>query len=166
VDTESDHEIDLFLGLSLAVAGYGMYFPIGHLEEDVNIDDEVYECAIDTIKNHRLRVFQNAGYDLMVFEKLGVKLDGPFACTMIMAHMVDENLPSKSLDSLHKVFVPNGVGKIRHPLMQHIIDTMGWRYVPVYLMNEYGTQDAVATSELFMVLAPLFEAQFGEMFSG
>jgi DNA polymerase I-like protein with 3'-5' exonuclease and polymerase domains len=167
VDTEGDFKFDppLFLGFSVAYKTTGYYVPVGHFKEpDANVDEDVLELAMKKIEEAPLRVFQHAGHDLMVLDQLGYPMwDKPFACTMIMAHMINENLPSKSLDSLHKTFT-GGVGKIRHPVMQQIIDTLGWSSVPVYLMNEYGTQDAVATSELFLELEPRYVEQFGPLY--
>lgn len=169
IDTEADYKVDplLHLGFSMAYSSIGMYFPVGHLEQDANIDEEVFKIAMEVMATARLRVFQHAGHDLDVLEEgyNNYLWDKPFVCTMIMAHMIDENIISKSLDHLHKTFVSGGVGKIRHPLMQQIIDTMGWRFVPVYLMNEYGTQDAVATSQLFLELEPLYKIQFGRLYN-
>ena len=166
VDTESDPDTDLFLGFSIACGEVGMYFPVGHLEADANIDDEVYDYSMNVIDKHELRVFQHAGYDLSRYEhKLGIPLQGRFVCTMTMAHMINENLVSKSLDSLHKHYVKNGTGKEMPELMKNIIKQMGWRYVPAQLMTVYGTQDAVAASQLFLALKPLYTAQFGELFS-
>lgn len=166
VDTEKDYKVDppLFLGFSIAFPGAGTYFPVGHLEQGVNIDEDLFHLAMKTIQNNKIRVFQHAGHDLIELEELGYPMwHIPYACTMVMAHMIDENLLSKSLDSLHKHFT-GGVGKIRDPLMQDTIDTMGWRYVPTMLMMEYGTQDAVATSELFEILEPLYIEQFGPLY--
>lgn len=166
VDTESDPETGIKLGISCAYApaNLGTYFPIGHLEEGANIDDEVFEKLIIGIDKSKLRVFQHAAHDLDIFEQLGYPLNGRFADTMIMAHMIDENVPNKGLDYLHKLYV-GGEGKDRHNLMQQYIDTMGWLYVPVQLMNVYATQDAVATSELYVELEPLFVKQFGVLFN-
>lgn len=164
VDTEGPKD-GRTLGVSCAFnPGMGMYFPLEHLEENVNIDDETFEQLTEGIINTKLRVFQNAAHDLEVFEKLGFPLTGPFADTMIMAHMIDENVLSKKLDYLHKYYV-GGEGKDRHELMQKYIDNMGWEYVPVQLMNRYATQDAIATSELFETLEPLFIKQFGSLFN-
>lgn len=165
VDTESDFTLDppLFLGFSLAFGSQGMYFPVAHME-DGNVDSDIIELGMKIISENPLRVFQNAGHDLQVLDDLGCPMwDKPFACTMIMAHMIDENIISKDLDTLHKMFT-GGKGKLRDPVMQQIIDTMGWRYVPIQLMAEYGAQDAIAASELFIELEPIYKNQFGDLY--
>lgn len=165
VDTESDPNTGLFLGISTAYLQDAMYWPVGHLEAEANIEESLLESLLEVIRDNPLRVFQNAGFDLKKFEEdLNCPLQGAFADTLIMVHMINEELPNKGLNYIHKQYT-GGVGKIRHPIMQQIIDTMGWRYVPVLLMNEYATQDAIATSEVFEVVRPLFEKEYGRMFS-
>ena len=165
MDSESDPKVDLFLGISIGFAATGMYFPINHIEEDANIDDEVYDLLVDTMRSCPLRIFHNAAFDLTQFAK-HLNLDLwhlPFADTMIMAHMIDENVMSKQLDYLCKYYLGNE-GKNRSPLMQSMIDTMGWRYVPTVMLADYAANDAKITWELFMYLRPLFEEQYGPLY--
>jgi DNA polymerase I-like protein with 3'-5' exonuclease and polymerase domains len=162
VDTEKDPITDRFLGFAIAYLKLGMYFPIGHLEEG-NINEEIYIATAKLLQNHKLRVFQNASHDLQDFEDLGLPLNGRFADVMVLANMIDENIVSKKLDYLHKYFC-NGEGKRMHPLMANIIKTMGWQYVPLQLMYDYCMQDAVATSEIFDMIEPMYVEQFGPLF--
>jgi len=149
------------LGISVAhPALESMYFPIGH-REDVNIDAEVYEYLVHVLKTVRYRIMHHAGHDLIVLPFL---FDLPFVDTMILAHMVDENLMSKGLDYLHKYYC-GGDGKQMDPLMDSIIKTMGWDYVPFELMNMYAEEDARITMQLFQKLLDMYEEQFGPLWS-
>lgn len=149
------------LGISVAHPGlHSMYLPIGH-KEDVNLDAEVFDFLRYVLRTVPYRIFHNAGHDLMALPEL---FDLPFICTMIMGHMVDENVISKGLDWMHKTYC-GGEGKIMHPLMESIIKTHGWYMVPFELINEYGDNDALITMELFLKLKPLFEEQFGSIWS-
>jgi len=149
------------LGISIAhPALVSMYFPIGH-KENVNIDEETHSYLRHILTTVRYRIFHNAGHDTIALPYL---FDLPFICTMIMAHMVNENVMSKGLDFLHK-FYCGGEGKQMHPLMAAIIKTMGWNYVPFELMNGYASEDARITMELFLTLLPLYEEQFGPLWS-
>jgi hypothetical protein len=85
-------------------------------------------------------------------------------CTMIMGHMVDENVMSKGLDFMHKWHC-GGEGKLAHPLMESIKKSMGWEYIPFELINEYAEWDAKITMELFLTLLPKYEEQFGALWS-
>lgn len=149
------------LGISVAnPALQSMYFPVGH-REDVNVDGETKELLDNTLKVVPYRIFHHAGHDITSLPEL---FDRDFICTMIMAHMVDENLMSKSLDYLHKYYC-GGEGKEMDPLMASIIKTMGWEYVPYALMDNYAGTDAKITMELFLKLLPLYEEQFGPLWS-
>jgi DNA polymerase I-like protein with 3'-5' exonuclease and polymerase domains len=160
VDTEGFTAEDI-LGISIAHPGLqGLYFPYGH-RENVNVDEEVREKVSYVLKTVPYRVFHHAGHDLNILPEL---FDLPFADTMIMAHMVDENIMSKGLDFLHKWYTGKE-GKQKPELMQRIIDTMGWTWVPFELMNLYAEIDAVITMELFQVLLALYEEQFGPLWS-
>lgn len=149
------------LGISIAhPALHTMYFPTGHREK-VNIDDEVSEFMAHVLKTVPYRVFHHAGHDIMALHEL---FDLPFVCTMIMAHMVDENLMSKGLDYLVKYYCGEE-GKEMDPVMKSIINTMGWEWVPFELMNYYGETDALITMKLFQTILPKYEEQFGPLWS-
>lgn len=149
------------LGISIAnPALQSMYFPVGH-KEDVNIDGEISELMYHVLKTVPYRIFHHAGHDLTVLPEL---FDLPFICTMIMGHMIDENIMSKGLDYMHKYYC-GGEGKQMHPLMESIIKTMGWMHVPFELINAYAAMDAQITMELFIKILPLYEDQFGSVWS-
>jgi hypothetical protein len=159
VDTEG-FTAETILGVSVCHPGMeSMYFPIGH-KEDVNIDEETREFLFHVLKTVPYRIFHNAAHDIHILLDL-YGLD--FVCTMIMAHMVNENVMSKSLDYLGKFYCDEG--KQMDPLMESIIKTMGWYYVPFELMNAYADQDAAITMKLFLKLLPLYEEQFGPLWS-
>jgi len=149
------------LGISIAhPALRSMYFPVGH-REDVNVDEETAELIRRVLTSVPYRIFHNAGHDLVALPYL---FDLPFVCTMIMAHMVDENVMSKGLDYLHKYYC-GGEGKEMHPLMASIIKSMGWEFVPYALMYFYAQRDALITMELFLEILPKYENQFGPLWS-
>lgn len=87
-----------------------------------------------------------------------------FFDTMIGGHMVDENVISKSLDWMCK-FYEVDEGKQMHPLMRSIIDTWGWYHVPYALLYGYATHDALITMKLFQKILPMYEEQFGPLWS-
>lgn len=160
VDTEG-FTAETKLGISICPPFMqAMYFPVGH-KEDVNIDQETYEFLMHVLKTVPYRIFHHAGHDITILPEL---FDLPFICTMIMGHMVDENVMSKSLDYMHKHYCGGG-GKEKDPLMDQIIKTMGWEWVPFELMNLYGENDALILMQLFLELKPRYEEQFGPLFN-
>jgi DNA polymerase I-like protein with 3'-5' exonuclease and polymerase domains len=149
------------LGISVAHPfGISFYYPLGH-KEDVNIDAELHDFLRHVLITVKYRIFHNAGHDLNALPYL---MDLPFADTMIMAHMIDENIMSKGLDYLSKYYCKNE-GKQMHPLMAHIIKHQGWEYVPYALLQDYAATDATITMELFLHFLPLYEEQFGPLWS-
>lgn len=165
LDIEGDPKKDLVLGFGLSEKhDVGIYVPINHLEEG-NVPHIVLAQVFDFIKQAPCLVFHNAIYDMRQLVKLGVHLENNFIDTMILAHHVDENLMSKSLDWLCNHYgIP---GKQRPKVMQDLIDNplAGWSSVPVEMMMEYCLADCYATNGLLKTLIPLWEEQFGELFS-
>jgi DNA polymerase I-like protein with 3'-5' exonuclease and polymerase domains len=160
VDTEG-FTAETKLGISVAhPAMESMYFPVGHME-NVNIDEETHAYLDHVLEMVPYRIFHNASHDLTILPNL---YNLSFVCTMIMGHMVNENVMSNSLDYRHK-FHCGGEGKEIDPLMASIIKTAGWEYVPFELMNKYGRVDALITMELFLKLLPMYEEQFGPLWS-
>lgn len=150
-----------YLGISICnPAKQSMYFPVGH-KEDVNIDDETRDRLFYVLKTVPYRIMHHAGHDVIILPEL---FDLPFVCTMIMAHMIDENVISKSLDYLHKHYCGKE-GKQMSPLMKSIIDTMGWEWVPFELMNAYADNDALITMEVFLEILPRYEEEFGPLWT-
>lgn len=166
VDSESDPDSGMILGISISYAHQSIYFPINHLEAEANISDTILERLMNSMACRDLLVMHNKAHDLEVFrDELDLNLwDHPVADTMIMAHMIDENVPNKGLDYLHKHYTGKE-GKNRSELMQQFIDSMGWKYVPVVLMAEYAANDALITEELFDVIYPLWKEQYGTLYS-
>ena len=161
VDTEGYIEQGI-LGISIATPLLeSMYFPIGH-REDINIDAETYIFLKKVLTSVKYRVFHHAGHDLLALPYL---YDLPFVCTMIMGHMIDENIMSKKLDYMHKYYCNGDGGKEMDPLMASIIKSMGWYHVPYMLIYDYASVDAKITMELFLKLLPLYEKQFGDPWS-
>ncbi len=153
------------LGISIALPTLqGMYFPLGHTFEDVNISPLVRSLMIDVLKSVKYRIFHNAPHDLYSMLELVDMRELPFLDTMILGHMVNENLYSKSLDVMHKHYC-KGTGKDRDPMMQGIIDALGWYMVPFELVNRYGSVDAEITMELAQTLIPLYTEQFGPLWT-
>jgi DNA polymerase I-like protein with 3'-5' exonuclease and polymerase domains len=166
VDTEGYIEQGI-LGISIANPLLeSMYFPVGH-SENVNIDSETLSFLGHVLSTVPYRIFHNAGHDLIALQHVANIPDLfelSFIDTMILGHMVDENVMSKGLDYLHKYYC-GGEGKEMHPLMKSIIESMGWYHVPYALIYDYARVDAKITMELFLTLQPLYVEQFGNFWS-
>ncbi len=160
VDTEGFNSTDRFFGISIATPLQSMYFPYNHLDEKP-VSDEIKHEIRTVLTSVPYRIMHNAGHDIVMLPYIA---NLPFVCTMIMAHMVNENWMSKSLEYLHKE-VCGGEGKIKDPLMDSIKRTLGWEYIPFPIVNKYAAEDAFITFELFLELRRRYEQEFGPLWS-
>jgi DNA polymerase-1 len=76
---------------------------------------------------------------------------------MLMAHLLDEDLPNKSLDYIGEYYV--GIRKNRSAEMQQYLDLFGWANVPAYAIQEYAAHDAYLTLLVFEFLKVRFDEE-------
>lgn len=97
-------------------------------------------------------IYHNSKFDFESLRTLGIKLD-PTAlhyCTMIIAHLIDEERPySKSLDAVTKWYL-NDPGKKVSPEFKRWITKHGWETIPSPEMYEYAAYDADLTYRLWI----------------
>jgi DNA polymerase-1 len=77
-------------------------------------------------------------------------LKGKQYCSLVIAHMVDEELPSKELDWLSKRFL--GSSKVDH--IKELAAIYGWANIPSDIMGPYGEEDPDLHRRLKNVLWP------------
>lgn len=147
------------IGISLAFRIgnniHSRYFPVAHTEG--NIDDGMLDYLFQLLENHPCLVMHNAKFDLVSLKTAGFKGKiKRWYCTMLMAHMLNENLPSKALDWLAKNVLERE-GKKKSPLWILMHSIYGWSPdFPAGVMAEYAGEDAVIALELYEFLHPLF----------
>lgn len=132
------------------------YFCWDHpLQPQFNIPDEQKQALKDLIEN-QLVVMHNAKHDWKDLAAFGIRVKS-YRDTMLMVHMINENLISKSLDyCAHHYGVS---GKKRPPEMEAIIKTLGWQYVPLPVLGEYCCADGISTHELYEAILPIWEEE-------
>ena len=159
IDTETTgEEFDIrsgagyAIGLSIAfrpIRGASIvsaYFPVRHF--DWNYSQHHLSQLKEIIESQeQTLIFHNAKHDLVSLETIGIHADGPYYDTMLMAHLLDENEPSKALDYLAKKYL--GDSKQRSELLQAAIKAVGWKMLPSYMVQEYAAHDAVLCLRLF-----------------
>lgn len=134
------------------------YLAIGHKGNDQQGSQMAMRRLQSLVGSHSRYVFHNAKYDLIAFERLGINLwDTEWYDTMLMAHMVDENLPNKGLDYLGRHYFNEG--KEITEEFDNFIETFGWEFVPEWMIRDYAIQDAKLTLKLFHHLLPECVAQ-------
>jgi len=77
--------------------------------------------------------------------------------TMLLAHLLDEELLSYKLDYLGNLYL--GMGKLRSKDFIHYVKSYGWDSVVVELMYDYAMFDAHLTYKLYEYLAPKLQAE-------
>lgn len=149
------------LGVSYATSdSEGLYLPIGHIGDTRNVLPElVLQQLSSEVERSDFLVFHNAKFDLLTLYKgLGLDLyEANWFDTMLMQHMVNENLPSKALDFLGKYHFNEG--KAKNEEFDKFIKTFGWSFLPVWMIEPYAVQDAILTWKLFQLLYPEMERQ-------
>lgn len=154
---------DYAIGVSasyLDATGYhNHYFPFRH-KLGGNYDSSILERLKELLEKAPKLVFHNAKFDLVSLRTLGIDVFGSeWYCTMIMAHLVNENWPlTKSLDACAKAYLGEEFGKARPP--EFVAATkFGWDMVPVELMRPYAETDAELPYRLAAVLFDKFIAE-------
>ena len=90
-------------GVALSVEDQDFYW-------DVRKTPRAVEWLRDSVRDIRLMVNHNAKFDLHFLDKLGVVIDpAKVHCTQVRAALIDEHLPSYSLDNLLKKYL--GISK-------------------------------------------------------
>lgn len=133
------------------------YFPFRH-KNGFNYDRATLEIIKALIGAHPAVIFHNAKFDLVSLATLGMKREGLFYDTMIMAHMLNENLMSKALDYLAKVYLRDP-GKEKAEALELFIQAVGWELVPSELMFDYACKDAELTLRLAELFLPMMTNQ-------
>lgn len=137
----------------------GEYFAFNHLvPAQENLPREWLGTLQDAFQRRtKPLIFHNAKHDLRALRNLGIDWDREFYDTMLMAHMCNENYPSKELEWLSRHF--GGDPKRNSDLQKRIIDLYGWEYIPIEIIRPYGANDAYITAELFSSLFDDFRSQ-------
>lgn len=129
------------------------YFPIRH-PYGGNLEPTQRDDLLNAMRNNSGLIMHNAKHDLVALETFGVKYTGVFYDTMLIGHLVQENLPfSKKLDAMAKFYLKDD-GKRQSPEMAAIIAAYGWAAVPSWMMADYSAYDAELAYRLFEYLWP------------
>lgn len=146
------------IGISAAVnhngVYYNAYFPVAHTKH--NVSEDIKANLFDIIRTRQRIIFHNAKFDLVSMKTAGYKYEYiRWYCTMLMAHMLNENKP-KGLDWLAKN-VLHVEGKNKPPMWEAMFTIYGWSPdFPAEIMALYAGEDAVLALQLFERMYPYF----------
>src|SRR6476469_9665700 len=139
---------DFLMVISIAYTLNGVimsaYFPFRHENEQggENLDKAFIEPLKHLLETSRL-VFHNAPFDIASLRTIGITVGGEIWDTQVMAHLYNENLPSKELDWLGRYFLKEE--KLKDPTFEKWKKVWGWRNIPAAIMEQYAAWDAVLT---------------------
>lgn len=169
VDTESTGKdgirngSDYLMGISVAyrvgnLGVFSAYFPFRHPYDprNENLDRSVLE-KLRAVFDRVPLVFHNLKFDLHSLATIGIEPKANCYDTMLLAHMLNEELPSKSLEWLSGQYLSDG--KARSEEFTGFVKAFGWTKVPPFLMDEYARHDAVLTLGLFELFWPKMREQ-------
>lgn len=155
VDTETSglnvrNKVDYLMGICISVDGFECYMPFRHKEG--NLPKHYLEPVVKVLKEKDL-IWHNQKFDYHSFATIGVnplEFEGKQYDTLILAQLVNEELYSKELDALARIYL--GKSKTDKDVVHKMGQAIGYANLPVELFRKYGPQDAVLTRELKTVL--------------
>lgn len=168
VDTETNGE-DIRdgrgFGIGMSVGGdyCGVhmlsYLPVRHTHGD-NISVQDFQRIKNAIENFKGWIFfHNAKFDLLSLKTMGINYRGRFYCTMLMANLINENLPfARSLNEVCKMYLDGEESKKQGPDFELAKKIYGWD-MPVEHMNEYAAYDASLAYRVGIAMLPFFKRE-------
>lgn len=150
-------------GVSMAAGDRSVYAPVAHPETSNFDADAVQRWLRDHLLSQDRKVFQNAPYDLgWMWCEWDLPPPDLLDDTMAMAYILDEMLPSRSLEALCKW---QGIPGKDETMLRQAAEAIGgdpkkdlWR-LPAKYVGPYAEQDAVSTLQLAERMWPQIEAQ-------
>jgi DNA polymerase-1 len=157
IDTETTglnvrNGVDYLMGVCFSVEGLSGYIPFRHKTD--NVSQKWITSLFDVLVSKPL-IWHNRKFDWHSIRTLGVDpttLQGPQYDTLIIAHLVDEELYSKELNFLAKKFLNSE--KEDSDEIHKLGEIYGWRSIPPDVIAPYGATDADLTRRLKHVLWP------------
>ena len=101
-------------------------------------------------------IYHNAKFDQFALKTLGVIPRGKVYDTAVIAHMVNEEWPSKKLDWLSKYLLKDSKAKDEIDAWERVV---GWDNIPSEIMAPYASHDTNLTLRLFELLWPQMKEQ-------
>ena len=144
------------VGVSIAVPGWGNYFPIAHQGGDNLSKDAVIRWLKKTLGGSNPKIGANIPYDAEWLAVNGISIGGDWHDIQVREALIDENLLSYEADTLFNKY---GVGGKAHELLFAFGATQGhrtekqikqnlWRY-PARYVAEYAIQDSVGALKVY-----------------
>lgn len=163
IDTETTgldvrNGVDYLQGICWATEDQYGYIPFRHRTN--NVSRRWLDSLMRILRDKDID-WHNRKFDYHSFKTLGVDPVDAFRGlqydTLMIAQLINEELPSKELDWLAKVFLKDE--KAGKEEINKLGEIYGWGAIPPEIMSPYGGYDAKLTRDLKRVLWPKLVAQ-------
>lgn len=141
-----------------------MYFSVRHkfgFNYPREIQERLRELFSTRDKHDLPNLYHNSKFDIPSLTTFGIKLKSyhNHYCTMLMSHLLNENLFAQSLQSVSKHYLGNEYSKVKSPELEKIIKAFGWGHIPSEVMYEYALQDSALGLLVFLKMLPDWEKE-------
>jgi DNA polymerase I len=146
IKTGKHYAVGISVAYRLGPLGvFSAYFPLRHNSGD-NLPMQETLDLLKPILRRKPLVFHNRKFDLFSLASLGItEFDAMHFDTFLMAHLVNEEYPSRTLDWLGKKILKKGKDRAQLGAWTKMY---GWGDVPPNIMEDYAKMDAEITLEL------------------
>ncbi len=156
VDTETTgldvrNKRDYMMGLCISVEGMNGYLPFRHKAD--NLPMAYFEKTMSILERKTL-IWHHQKFDFHSLATMGydpLNLQGEQYCTLNLAHLVNEELYSKELDVLAKIYL-NDSKDPSSDAVHKMGELYGWSNLTPQILAEYGGKDAELPRRLKRVL--------------
>lgn len=141
--------------------GYYVPFPqdFNQAKEIIQEFKEVFE------KRNICKIGQNLKYDIIVLDKYGIKVEGPFFDTMLAHYLIEPDM-RHNMDGLAETYLKYSCIPIEHLIGKKGVRQLNMKDIPVEKVSEYAVEDADVTFQLKHIFSPLLkEVSADKLFS-
>ena len=158
VKTGKDYLTGISIAYRLGPLGiFSAYFPLRHESDNLPVDETL--ALLKPILRDKILIFHNRKFDLFSLKTIGItEFNAMHYDTILMAHIVNEEWPSKQLDWLGKKLLKQGKDRDEIELWTKKMK-LGWASVPPNIMEPYAKQDAEITLQLFEIFSGDFQRE-------
>jgi DNA polymerase-1 len=155
VDTETSglnvrYGTDYLMGFCFSVPGFACYMPFRHVSKNLPLH---LIGHVEKLLVEKDLIWHNQKFDWHSCKTIGIDpltFTGKQYCTLLLAMLVNEELYSKELDALGRVYLKKE--KYKKDEIKKFGELYGFANVPVEMYERYGPQDAILTRELKPIL--------------
>jgi DNA polymerase-1 len=156
---QQDWTLETYLiGISFATEDFQCYVPIRHKTGNITIQRWTHHLT--SVLMGKALDWHNRKFDLHSLTTLGINpllFKGPQYDSLMIAQLVNEELPSKELDWLSKQYLKDEKYKDDH--VKEVGNIYGWDTIPPEVMAQYAGHDARLHFDLKRYFWPKLVAQ-------